>query len=409
MSDEPHGRLARWSKRKAEARGGGAAAGLAADAPLDGVQRSAEETGQVGAVSGPAPQIRGRMITDPIIAAPPVQFADDGEAGTNIALTSADEDFAGGVTSDDAAVEDETGADGGTNSNRETDFSDVDFDALDANSDYTRFMGKGVPEAIREKALAKLWTSNPVFNVMDGLDDYAEDFTDAVWAVGDIRTDYKVGRGFLDDDDVAQWDELGADAKKRAQQDMDKRQSEALQASESGGETGGAGSGLCVQIETPDQREILAFFEASERYHSALYPVDSNHFAPLSTLMTPQVRFVVARVGGEIAGCGALVLNDEAGPENSGEKRGEKRGEIKRMWVDPAGRGKGVGSAIVAQLERLAAAEGVTLLGLETGNKQPEAFKLYRAHGFQECEAFGSYRADPLSIFMEKKMPPAKD
>jgi hypothetical protein len=38
----------------------------------------------------------------------------------------------------------------------EADFADVDFDALHARSDYTRFLAKGVPDAIKHKALRKL-------------------------------------------------------------------------------------------------------------------------------------------------------------------------------------------------------------------------------------------------------------
>ncbi len=92
------------------------------------------------------------------------------------------------------------------------DFADVDFDALDFNSDYARFMQPGVPLEIRNKALRKLWASNPVFTEMDGLDDYfSPDFTDAACAVpsGLIKTAYRVGRGFLSDEEVAEWEALG--------------------------------------------------------------------------------------------------------------------------------------------------------------------------------------------------------
>ena len=42
----------------------------------------------------------------------------------------------------------------------EADFADVDFDALDAKSDYSRFLRPGVPESIKNKALRKLWMSD---------------------------------------------------------------------------------------------------------------------------------------------------------------------------------------------------------------------------------------------------------
>jgi hypothetical protein len=50
-------------------------------------------------------------------------------------------------------------------------------DDLDGESDYSPFMADGVPDELRQAALRKLWRSNPVFNVRDGLDDYDDDFT----------------------------------------------------------------------------------------------------------------------------------------------------------------------------------------------------------------------------------------
>jgi putative acetyltransferase len=78
--------------------------------------------------------------------------------------------------------------------------------------------------------------------------------------------------------------------------------------------------------------------------------------------------------------------------------------EIKRLFVQPAARGRGIGRALMAQLEWLAAEEGVSLLQLETGVKQPEALSLYRALGYAERGPFGAYRPDPLCLFMEKRL-----
>jgi hypothetical protein len=51
-----------------------------------------------------------------------------------------------------------------------------DIDTLDKDSDYTVFMREGVPEALRNRALRKLWLSDPVLANLDGLNDYDEDF-----------------------------------------------------------------------------------------------------------------------------------------------------------------------------------------------------------------------------------------
>ena len=60
------------------------------------------------------------------------------------------------------------------------------LESLDENSDYSSFLSPGVSERLRRRALRKLFAS-AVFNVPDGLDDYADDFT-SFEALGDIVT-----------------------------------------------------------------------------------------------------------------------------------------------------------------------------------------------------------------------------
>ncbi|MCP4185374.1 MAG: DUF3306 domain-containing protein [Hyphomicrobiales bacterium] len=84
----------------------------------------------------------------------------------------------------------------------EADFDDVDFDALDKSSDYTRFVQTGVPQAIQKKALRKLWASDSVFEVLDGMNDYDEDFTGDGLAGKAFKTAYKIGRGYFTDEET---------------------------------------------------------------------------------------------------------------------------------------------------------------------------------------------------------------
>ena len=51
------------------------------------------------------------------------------------------------------------------------------IDGLGKDSDYTPFLGDGVPEKLARAAMRKLWRSDPIFAFRDGLDDYDEDFT----------------------------------------------------------------------------------------------------------------------------------------------------------------------------------------------------------------------------------------
>jgi len=62
------------------------------------------------------------------------------------------------------------------------------------------FLKAGVPMRLRNRALRRLWLTDPVFANLDGLNDYEEDFTDAATVVKGMRTAYRPGRGFLRDD-----------------------------------------------------------------------------------------------------------------------------------------------------------------------------------------------------------------
>jgi hypothetical protein len=73
-----------------------------------------------------------------------------------------------------------------------------DPDTITLGTDITGFMRKEIPELLRRKALRALWKSNPVLAVLDGLNDYDEDYTDAATAGEAVKTLYKVGQGMFD-------------------------------------------------------------------------------------------------------------------------------------------------------------------------------------------------------------------
>ena len=104
------------------------------------------------------------------------------------------------------------------------------------------------------------------------------------------------------------------------------------------------------------------------------------------------MAFLVARSTGRAVGCGAM-LRDPRG-----------WGEIKRMFVTAEARGEKIGARILAELEHIAAAEGLRLLRLETGIHSAAALATYRRAGYRECPPFGDYRPDPWSVFMEKAL-----
>ncbi|MGN6802702.1 MAG: GNAT family N-acetyltransferase [Ginsengibacter sp.] len=78
--------------------------------------------------------------------------------------------------------------------------------------------------------------------------------------------------------------------------------------------------------------------------------------------------------------------------------------EIKRMFVLPGHRGKGIAGQILQQLEFWAAELKYSTCILETGKKQPEAIALYRKSGYKIIPNYGQYENVENSVCMEKKI-----
>lgn len=72
-------------------------------------------------------------------------------------------------------------------------------DEMQAGDDFSAFMKETVPAVLRNRALKRLWTSNPVLANVDMLVDYGEDFTAEADPVGIVKTIYRVGKGMLPD------------------------------------------------------------------------------------------------------------------------------------------------------------------------------------------------------------------
>jgi len=153
-----------------------------------------------------------------------------------------------------------------------------------------------------------------------------------------------------------------------------------------------APAGIAIAQERPDRADVVRLIDALDAYQKPLYPPESHHGIDLAALAQPAVVFAVARDGdGAAIGCGAVVV----GPEY---------GELKRMYVAPPWRGRGVARALLVFLEAQAAARGCARLTLETGVRQPEALAFYRREGFVACPPFGGYADDPHSAFLEKRL-----
>jgi putative acetyltransferase len=78
--------------------------------------------------------------------------------------------------------------------------------------------------------------------------------------------------------------------------------------------------------------------------------------------------------------------------------------EIKRMYTLPEGRGKGVATKILSELEKWASELSYQKCILETGKRQPEAIELYKKNGYKSVSNYGQYKGIENSICFEKKI-----
>jgi putative acetyltransferase len=149
---------------------------------------------------------------------------------------------------------------------------------------------------------------------------------------------------------------------------------------------------ITVTIENPHSADALLLIERLSAELGARYNDDgSGAFSP-DDILVPGGAFVIARLHQEPVGCGAL------------RPLREGIGEIKRMFVEPRARGRGIARKILRELEAIAERTGYNAVWLETGTLQPEAIALYETSGYKRIDCYGQYVDNPLSICFEKRL-----
>ena len=142
-------------------------------------------------------------------------------------------------------------------------------------------------------------------------------------------------------------------------------------------------------FDSADARRLVAALDAG---FSDLY-LPEQRFGPnlkAAHLEKGRGMFLVARDGDRAIGCGAVRLLDPITVE------------IKRMYVEPDYRGRGVGKAVLDRLEQAARELGAHRLVLETGVYQEAAIALYRGAGFTSIDCWGQYASSATSVCLEK-------
>jgi GNAT superfamily N-acetyltransferase len=140
-----------------------------------------------------------------------------------------------------------------------------------------------------------------------------------------------------------------------------------------------------------------ALIDALNRELDERYPEEGANFFHLDPDEVSEGcgAYFIAYIANEPVGCGAV------------RRIGHDVAELKRMYVAPTARNRGVGRQILDALEAIARQLGATRLVLETGVRQPEALALYSRAGFTTIPLFGEYADTPhpeLSVCMAKEL-----
>jgi len=101
-------------------------------------------------------------------------------------------------------------------------------------------------------------------------------------------------------------------------------------------------------------------------------------------------------------GGGFVVLYDDGRPVAGGgvKRLDDEACEIKRMYVVPEARGRGLGRALLEALEDEARRLGYRIARLDTGAQQPEAQRMYERAGYAPI---GNFNANPFASFWGEK------
>jgi putative acetyltransferase len=147
---------------------------------------------------------------------------------------------------------------------------------------------------------------------------------------------------------------------------------------------------VSIAIESPLQDDVRRLIRDLNEVLNALSPPEFCFQMTPEEMARPDTTVFIARDEGTAIGCGAL------------RRHGEGLAEVKRMYTVPSHQGTGIGGRILAEIERLARAEGFTRLVLETGHLHHAAWRVYERGGFKRCGAVLDYPASDYNVFYEK-------
>nr|MDT0663524.1 GNAT family N-acetyltransferase [Micromonospora sp. DSM 115978] len=139
---------------------------------------------------------------------------------------------------------------------------------------------------------------------------------------------------------------------------------------------------VCIDSVDPGGDVAVAvlsrYYDDLDRRFPEGFDVEQTVAAPVAELVPPHGCFLVLFVGGEPVGCGAVRVLDGT------------TAEIKRMYLDPTVRERGLGRRLLGALEHTAIELGRHTVRLDTSAHLTEAIALYRSSGYRDIPAYNS-------------------
>ena len=146
----------------------------------------------------------------------------------------------------------------------------------------------------------------------------------------------------------------------------------------------------CIRTESanPDFQNLVAELDA---FLAVIDNLEHDFYAQYNKINA--LKYVIVAYDNQIAtGCGAIKIYDE------------NTMEVKRMFVQPAHRGRGIASAVLKELENWSRELGYKKCILETGKRQPEAIASYQKSGYRNIPNYGQYAGVENSVCFEKDL-----
>lgn len=145
-------------------------------------------------------------------------------------------------------------------------------------------------------------------------------------------------------------------------------------------------------IRTQSSHEAFVHLVRKLDQYLAVVDGDEHEFYHQYNQIENLDHVILLSLDGKVMACGAFKTLDENAVE------------IKRMWTEPAYRGRGVASMILSELEQWAREEGYFNSVLETGKRMEDAVKLYLRNGYEITENYGQYVGVDNSICFKKSL-----